>query len=90
VTEARYRRADGVLFRSFADEVLLTSMDLDGCEGLSGPATDVWNLLESPRSLADLVGALAPEYRAPPAVMSEDVDALITELRERGFVEELR
>lgn len=90
MTESRYRRAKGVLFRRYADEVLLTSMDLDGCEALSGPATDVWNLLESPRSLADLVGALTPEYRASPAVMAKDVDALITELRKRGFVEELQ
>jgi hypothetical protein len=90
VTESRYRRAQGVLSRRYADEVLLASMDRDGCEGLSGPATDVWNLLESPRSLADLVGALAPGYSASPALIAKDVDALITTLRERGFVEELR
>lgn len=90
MTESRYRRAGDVLFRRYADEVVLTSMDRDGCEGLTGPATDVWNLLESPRSLADLVGALAPGYQASPAVIAKDVDALISSLRERGFVEEVR
>jgi Coenzyme PQQ synthesis protein D (PqqD) len=90
VTEPRYRRAQGVLFRRYADEILLASVDREGCEGLAGTAAEVWDLLESPRSVAELVGALTPWYQAPSGIIAGDVTALLGDLRDRGFVVETR
>lgn len=88
MTEPRYRRAQGVLFRRYADEILLASVDGEDCEGLAGAAAEVWDLLESPRSVTDLVGALTPLYRASPGIIAGDVTALLGALRDRGFVEQ--
>jgi hypothetical protein len=49
----------------------------------------VWDLLEAPRSPAELVDALAPVYEGSPDVIAGDVNSLLRDLEARGFVEEV-
>ncbi len=50
------------------------------------PAAAVWDLLEEPASLAELVAALAEVYEEDPAVVELDVTTLLAELEDLGAV----
>jgi hypothetical protein len=47
----------------------------------------VWDGLDEPRSLADLVADLSERYAADPAVVADDVAALLADLEAAGYVE---
>ena len=46
----------------------------------------MWDLLEEPASLAELVAILADAYEEAPAVIEHDVRALLAELESLGAV----
>ena len=79
-------RSTDVLVRSFAGEVLLASPSGGDVDHLQGTASVVWDLLDEPRSLDDLVDGLADAYRTPRSRVSHDVEALIGDLIARGWV----
>jgi hypothetical protein len=83
-----YMRAADVLSRSFADEVLLAAPRRNEVDQLKGPAADVWDLLDRPRTLADVVEQLKKRYGgAPVERVQDDVQALLDDLVERGWVQ---
>jgi hypothetical protein len=51
----------------------------------SGPL--VWELLERPRALDELVGEVAARFPSAPSTLAEDVAALVAELSRQGVVE---
>jgi hypothetical protein len=77
----------GVPSRTVADRVILARPGRDDYDALTGPAVAIWNLLQEPRTLIDLVDTLAWAYQAPRAEIERDVRALIDDLLERGVVE---
>jgi hypothetical protein len=85
--DAVYRHAEGVLSRSFADEVLLAAPRRDEVDQLSGPAADVWVILDQPLRVDDIVERLRKLYGAPVERVRDDVQALLNDLVERGWLE---
>lgn len=81
-----YRRATGVPSRTVADRVILARPGRDDFDALTGPAVAVWNLLQEPRTLAELVDTLAWAYNAPRSEIDRDVSALLADLVARGLV----
>ena len=83
----RYRRAAGVPSRTVADRVILARPGREDFDALTGPAVAVWNLLQEPRSAAELVDTLAWAYRVPRREIEQEVGALLRDLLERGAIE---
>jgi hypothetical protein len=83
----RYRRSARVLFRSYADEVVVASPGGKSFELLSGPAAAAWNLLSEARSEAEMVRALAHAYRTPEQTVANDIRLLIQDLQGRGLID---
>ena len=83
----RFRRASGVPSRTVADRVILARPGREDYDALTGPAVAIWNLLQEPRTLIELVDTLAWAYQAPRAAIERDIRALIDDLLERGVVE---
>ena len=82
-----YARAPDVLSRSFADEVLLAAPRRDEVDQLKGPAADVWDLLDGPRTLDQVVIELKRRYGgAPVEKVRDEVQALLDDLVVRGWV----
>ena len=75
-----------VLFRSAGPDVLLAPPGRDDFELLSGTAGVVWRLLETPRTVAELVNVLADLYGTNRESITTDVNPLIGELLERGLI----
>ena len=66
--------------------VILLPVGADDPMTLPGTGAAVWDLLEEPASLAELVAALAEAYEEDPAVVEHDVRALLDELESLGAV----
>jgi hypothetical protein len=86
--ERSFVRSPTALSRRVGGEVLLASADREGVESLSETATEVWDLLERPRTVRSLVARLVDRYAAPRSSIEVDVRGLIDQLFERGWIEE--
>ena len=82
-----FRRVAGVPSRTVADRVILARPGREDYDALTGSAVAIWNLLQEPRTLIELVDTLAWAYQAPRAEIERDIRALIGDLLERGLVE---
>jgi len=83
---AVWRRRDDVLWRRSLDSVILLPVGVEEPMTLPGTGASVWDLLEEPASLAELVAILADAYEEAPAVIEHDVRALLAELESLGAV----
>ncbi len=83
---AVWRRRDDVLWRRSLDAVILLPVGVDDPMTLPGTGASVWDLLEEPASLAELVAILADAYEEDPTVVEHDVRTLLTELEGLGAV----
>jgi hypothetical protein len=77
-------------WRRVGDDILLAPIGRDDFDHLSGTAAVVWSLLDSPRSMDDLVSTLAELYSIPAEGIAGDVQALVADLVGRGAVQEVR
>ena len=82
-----YRRARGVLFRAYANEVVVAVPGAPDFELLSGPAADAWALLQDPCSEQEIVATLAVLYQASEGTVKRDIRALLADLESRGLIE---
>jgi hypothetical protein len=83
---AVWRRRDDVLWRRSLDAVILLPVGADEPVTLPGTGAIVWDLLEEPATLPELVATLAEAYEEDPAVVEHDVVALLTELENLAAV----
>ncbi len=76
------------LWRSTLDAVVLLSAARSDTDPLviDGPGVQVWDILEDPTTLADIVDQLSATFEGDPAVMAQDVSALLERLRDEGLV----
>ena len=86
MTSSIWRRREDVLWRRSLDAVILLPADAEDPVTLPGTGASVWDLLEEPASLAELVTVLAEAYDEDPAVVDHDVRALLAELESLGAV----
>jgi hypothetical protein len=85
-----YRRSPEVLSRAFAGEVILAAPGVNDFEMLSTTAGSVWQLLDEPRALDEIVEVLKARYPNAGPAIGPDVESLIEHLAQRGLVERLR
>jgi hypothetical protein len=84
-----FQRSPEALTRRVGADVLVTTPgDVDVHE-LSGGAMAVWAVLETPRTLTELVGDLADAHAAQPAEIADDVEGCLLTLMAFGVVEEV-
>jgi hypothetical protein len=85
-------RSQAVIARPVAGETMIVPAqakvgDLASIYSLNGTAALIWELLESPRTVADLATALAAEYEVDPAQAESDVTEFVGEMKAVGLVE---
>jgi hypothetical protein len=80
------RRADA-LERRLPDGVMVLGAVPGDPIAVRGPAAAVWELLETPASVAALVATLAEIARVEPRTIVADVDVVIDRLAASGAIE---
>lgn len=69
-----------------AGEVVILHLDDGVYYGLNGVGTRIWQLLEQPRTLDEIVDVIVSEFDVDRQRCDEDVRSLLAELAERGLV----
>ncbi|MGO9751513.1 MAG: PqqD family protein [Solirubrobacteraceae bacterium] len=72
------------------DEIVFLNPGTNSYVAIDRVGRQIWELLESPRRLDDLVAALAAEYDTEPTVIGADVAAVLDELEREGTVHAVR
>ena len=86
----RWRRRPGVLWRRTLRGLVVLAPDGDEPVAVTGSVDELWDLLETPHRLDELVGTLASRYPdIDPTVLEGDVGAVLDRLEEVGALERL-
>ena len=85
-------RSQSVVARVVAGETLIVPIrakvgDLASIYSFNGTGTLIWQLLESPRTVAQLATAVAESYQVDPAQAEQDVTSFVSEMKSVGLVE---
>jgi hypothetical protein len=83
-----FRRRPDLLWRRSLDAVVLLPVDAEEPMTIAGTGVDVWELLDSWRTIDGIAELLADRYDAEPERVAGDVSALVRQLREGGALEE--
>ncbi|MEM8793226.1 MAG: PqqD family peptide modification chaperone [Pseudomonadota bacterium] len=70
------------------DRVMAMSLDEGKYFAMQSTGGRIWDLLEAPKSEAELVEALCAEYDVAPAQCLRDLRAFLNDLRDHGLIEE--
>ncbi len=80
------RAADDVLRRSAGVETVLLDLDSEEFYGLDGVGARVFDLLEQPSRLDDVIDTVLAEYDVDRKTLAADVTALVTELLQKKLL----
>ena len=92
LAEEQIVRSQSVVARVIAGETLIVPIrgnvgDLASIYSFNGTGTLIWQLLESPKSVAELAESVAQEYNVDPAQAKRDVLSFVNEMKAVGLVE---
>jgi hypothetical protein len=81
----------GFVTRRVAGETIIVPVssrvgDLDAIYTLNEVGSRIWSLVESSKSIEEIVAALCDEYEAPRDQITHDVAELIEELQANGLI----
>jgi hypothetical protein len=77
-----------VVVEDLDDDVCLYRSDLDEVLVLNASAGDVWRLADGTLTVADITARLAASYSSDPVALRVDVDLVVSDLAERGYLVE--
>lgn len=81
------RRADGALEGTVEDQLVVLQTANGEYAGLAGTAVRIWQLIERPTTLGEVIDALAAEYDVPRSECAPDIVECLEGLRRKGLVE---
>lgn len=69
------------------DEVVLMNIDTGRFFALKGTGLAIWQLIDGERDLAAIGAAMTDRYEVDAAICAADVERLIEQMSDAGFVE---
>lgn len=78
--------SDQQLSTTLAGEVIILGLDDSIYYGLSGAGARIWELLQSPRTIGEIVQIITAEFDAERDRVAADLDALLADLESRGLI----
>lgn len=83
----QYRRTDQALATPVDNELVMFDAEAGRYFGLNEVATAIWERLEHPHSLDELVESLTAEFDISKEKCREELEAFLPRLSERGLIE---
>jgi hypothetical protein len=81
-----WARDPGLPFQRMDEDAIVINPQTREVHLLNGTAARIWELLETPLSIDDLVGALGSEFDAEPAALRSEVETFVADLRGKGLL----
>ena len=85
--KGKVRPARDVIYRELGGEMVLLNLQNGVYYGLNESGMQMWTLLAELKEPRRVVDALEQEYAASRDQLERDLQALLTELREKGLIE---
>ncbi|NNK58697.1 MAG: PqqD family protein [Desulfofustis sp.] len=83
-----YMRRSGIIIKSLDDEVLLIDEVTDSIFNLNQMGTAVWNLLNEPRTIEEIVEVLQAAFPdVSTEIIAEDTNQLLNRLVDKGLLQ---
>lgn len=83
-----YTRRPGIIVKSLEDEVLLIDEVTDSIFNLNQMGTAVWNLLNEPRTIEEIVVVLQAAFPdISPEIIKKDTNRLLERLVDKGLLQ---
>lgn len=82
----RYRRNPDLIAADMDGETVMMSIERGDYYGIGGVGSRVWELLETPRTMADIVQAICAEFDVDEASCRADMEHFLGELHSHGIV----
>lgn len=79
-------RTEGLLSTTVDDELVVLNLHAGCYVAIDRIGRRIWELLESPWLVEDLIAALAAEFDADPSIVAADLAAFLQELEREGMV----
>lgn len=89
MNHCRFRQSPTVITRRIGGEICALVPPAQDLHSLSGSALVLWDLLEVPRALPDLVKIASSFYSLEPGQIASDIDPWVDDLISKGLVEEI-
>lgn len=83
----RFSRSTDLLTTVIDGDIVALSLSRDSYFGMSGTGTRVWELLETPRSIDELVTLICSEFVVDEATARADIIAFVSELHQNRLLE---
>ena len=74
------------LSTTLADEVIILGLDDSMYYGLSGTGARIWELLQTPHTIEEIVTTITGEFDVDRARVEADLDLLLADLQSRGLI----
>jgi len=84
---SRVRIRDGVLFQELNGEAILLDSKAGIYFGLNDVGTRIWKLLETGKSLGEIIPLLVSEFDTTPDTATADLLALVEQLETRQVIQ---
>ena len=84
-----YRRNPDILAAELDGELVMMSMQAGDYYGIGGIGAQIWELLDHPKSLDELIDAVVSDYDVERARCAEDFGAFVEELTRLNLIEPL-
>jgi hypothetical protein len=75
------------LSTTLAGEVVILDVEKGTYFGLANVGTLIWNMLQTPRRVSEIVDRVVCEYTVKRDVAESDIHALLADLADRGLIE---
>jgi hypothetical protein len=85
----KWQATKDLLSSKIDDEVIIMGLQTDKYYGLDAIASRIWELLEEPRSLDELVSLLREEYEVEEDICRQETLALLQDLSSQKLIHEL-
>lgn len=79
-------RAEGLPSTEVDDDLVVLNLRTDSYIAIDRIGRRIWELLESPRRVEDLIATLAAEFDVDPTIVAHDVAPFLDELEREGMV----
>lgn len=83
---ATLRQADGLFTASLGEELLMMSISQNKYFNLNEIGTVIWQLLEQPRTIEQLIDALTAQFDVSRETAQAELTTFIAALRERELI----
>ena len=89
----RFERNPDYIYRKIVEEAVLVPLhqdvaDMESIYSLNEVGAFIWESLEQPKTMADLLNTMEMEYDAPVEVLSSDLEHFLDELTTIGALRE--